>query len=203
MDFIWKRVRKSLIKRRPDNYQEKKEQLDNLKKSEKEGKFKIYYADGSIFNLTPSVPYAWQPIGVRIELPSFKSENLNLFGIFDADKDLELYSVKGSMTSEVITSFIDDFCKKKNNEKIVLVLDNASVHRSKLFKSKELEWKDKGLTIFYLPTYSPHLNLIEHLWRFMKYEWLDFNIYDCWDNLVKYVEKIAQNFGTKYTINFS
>jgi len=43
------------------------------------------------------------------------------------------------MTSEVIILFIDDFCKKKKNEEIVLVLDNASVHRSKLFKSKELE----------------------------------------------------------------
>ena len=107
------------------------------------------------------------------------------------------------MTSEVIISFIDDFCKKKEEEKIVLVLDNASVHRSKIFKDKELEWKTKGLEIFYLPTYSPHLNLIEHLWRFMKYEWLNFNIYDNWGNLVKYVEDVAENFGTKYTINFT
>ena len=181
----------------------KKKKLDDLKELEKEDKIKLYYADGSAFNLTPSVPYAWQPIGERIELPSFKSENLNLFGIFDADKDLELYSVKGSMTSEVIISFIDDFWKKKEEEKIVLVLDNASVHRSKLFKNKELEWKAKGLEIFYLPTYSPHLNLIEHLWRFMKYEWLNFNIYDNWDNLVKYIEDVAENFGAKYTINFT
>jgi len=191
-----------LINKRSDNYEEKKKELDDLKKSEKEGKFKIYYGDGSAFSLTPSVPYAWQPIGYCIKLPSFKSENLNLFGIFDADKNLELYSVKGFMTSEVIISFIDDFCEKKKNEEIVLVLDNASVHRSKLFKSKELEWKNKGLTIFYLPTYSPHLNLIEQLWRFMKYEWLDFNIYDSWENLVKYIENIAKYFGTKYTIKF-
>ena len=107
------------------------------------------------------------------------------------------------MTSEVAISFIDDFCQKKDNDKSVLVLDNASIHCSKMFEDKELEWKTKGLEIFRLPTYSPHLNLIEHLWRFMKYEWLDFDIYDSWSNLVKYVEDVAKNFGTKYTINFS
>jgi len=34
------------------------------------------------------------------------------------------------------------------------------------------EWEEKDFYIFNLPTYSPHLNIIEILWRRMKYEWL-------------------------------
>ncbi|MCT7986192.1 transposase, partial [Laspinema sp. A4] len=40
------------------------------------------------------------------------------------------------------------------------------------------------------PTYSPHLNLIEILWRFIKYEWLNLDAYSCWGSLVNSIETI-------------
>jgi transposase len=33
-------------------------------------------------------------------------------------------------------------------------------------------WEERGLVLFYLPKHSPHLNLIEILWRMVKYLWL-------------------------------
>ena len=53
-----------------------------------------------------------------------------------------------------------------------MVLDNAPWHVSEKIQMKEAEWIDKNLYLFYLPTYSPQLNLIETLWRKIKYEWL-------------------------------
>ena len=52
-------------------------------------------------------------------------------------------------------------------------------------------------------SYSPQLNLIEILWRFMKYEWIELNAYESWDSLVSYVEKILRDFGSNYVINFA
>ena len=57
-------------------------------------------------------------------------------------------------------------------------MDNASMHTSNAVKNKQAEWEQKGLTIFYLPTYSPQLNIIEILWRFIKYEWLNIDAYE-------------------------
>ena len=54
-----------------------------------------------------------------------------------------------------------------------------------------------------LLTYSPQLNLIEILWRFMKYEWIEQEAYFSWKNLVEYVKKVLSYFRTKYTINFA
>ena len=84
----------------------------------------------------------------------------------------------------------------------VIVVDRSSIHTSNAIKERLEEWTQRGLTIFELPSYSPELNLIEILWRFIKYEWLNINAYDNWDILVSSVEKILKEFGSNYVINF-
>ena len=54
----------------------------------------------------------------------------------------------------------------------------------------------------YLPTYSPELNLIEILWRKIKYEWLPLNCYVNYQTLKKAVLEILKNFGSKHRITF-
>jgi len=60
----------------------------------------------------------------------------------------------------------------------------------------------KGLMVKYLPAYAPALNLIEILWRFMKYYWLPFSAYTSFQCLSAAVEEILTRIGTDYTINF-
>ena len=84
---------------------------------------------------------------------------------------------------------IDKFCETLK-KKTVLVLDNSSIHRSNALLEKQEEWLELGLTLFFLPTYSPELNIIEILWRFIKYKWLDVKAYSSWKSLVEAVEEI-------------
>lgn len=70
---------------------------------------------------------------------------------------------------------------------------------------KKLEkWKRKKLEIFWLPTYSPKPNFIETLRKFMKYEEIEVDAYESWDNFRKYFKKVLDNFGEQeeYVINF-
>ena len=57
--------------------------------------------------------------------------------------------------------------------------------------------------LFELPSYSPELNPIEMVWRFMKYQWLDSEAYQSWQALVAGVENILRNFGDDFVINFA
>ncbi|WP_291598695.1 transposase [Bacteroides sp.] len=57
-----------------------------------------------------------------------------------------------------------------------MVLDNASVHRNKKIKELRSLWEQRGLFIFYLPPYSPQLNIAETLWRILKGKWIDHKI---------------------------
>ncbi len=69
--------------------------------------------------------------------------------------------------------------------------------------SKEIpKWVKRGLIIKYLPSYSPELNLIEILWRFMKYFWLPFSASTSFACLRRAVAQILKQFGTEYTIDF-
>ena len=48
---------------------------------------------------------------------------------------------------------------------ITLVLDNARYQRNAVVQDLA---KGLGITLLFLPSYSPNLNLIERLWRFLK-----------------------------------
>jgi transposase len=65
------------------------------------------------------------------------------------------------------------------------------------------EWNERQIEIFQLPSYSAELNLIEILWRFMKYEWIEISAYKDWQSLVAFVEKVLREFGENYVINFA
>ena len=82
-------------------------------------------------------------------------------------------------------------------------MDQASIHPSNSIENKLLEWETKGIHIFWLSTDSSQLNLIEILWRFMKYEWIELNAYENLDKLFAYIEKVLKGFGKEYIINFA
>lgn len=209
-----KRVLKSLnmgwyrIKRKvggipvPEFYTKKVKELDELKEQEQKGEIEIRYVDESGFCLIPYIPYAWQERKKKIEIKSQRSKRLNILGFLSRENNLEVYTFECSINSDVIVACIDKFCEKLT-KKTVLVMDNSSVHQNNYLWDKESEWAEKGLEIFFLPTYSPQLNIIEIFWRFIKYKWLETEDYESYSTLVEAVENILINFGKKYTINFA
>src|SRR5260221_11370634 len=96
---------------------------------------------------------------------------------------------------------MDQFSAQLTKKAYVLI-DNAPMHRSKAFIRHIPKWVKRGLIIKCLPSYSPELNLIEILWRFIKYYWLPFSAYTSFQSLCKAVEDILTRFGTDYTITF-
>lgn len=203
LPFSWHRIRK-IVKVKPDSqvYEDRKAALEKLVAEDKQGMIDLRYIDESGFCLTPYIPYAWEETGEMIAIASGHSQRLNVLGFMNKGNDLEAYCFECSVTSEVVVGCFDDFCNDLQSPTVVVV-DNASIHRSECFQNKLSEWEKKGLLVFYLPEYSPELNLIEILWRFIKYEWIDFSAYNSWSDLVDDVEGVIKNFGGKYKINFA
>ncbi|GGB51827.1 hypothetical protein GCM10011409_31750 [Lentibacillus populi] len=64
-------------------------------------------------------------------------------------------------------NFLKDILKHYPSGKIVMILDNARIHHAKLLRPFLEENKDR-LELVYLPPYSPQLNLVEGLWKWLK-----------------------------------
>ena len=198
----WHPMRKGVGGKPPSQeYQDKKAQLEELKRLDDEGKIDLYYLDETGFCLIPCVPYGWQDIGEYLTIPSRRSQRMNVLGIMNRNNHIETYISSQSINSDVVIACIDGFSPAVHKP-TVIVTDQASIHTSDAIVDKHEEWKQRNITLFELPSYSPELNLIEILWRFIKYEWIEISAYKSWGTFVKSVEKILKQFGENYVINF-
>lgn len=203
LGMSWRRFRRSLGgKPNAKDYQEKKEELERLKRLDEQGEIELYYGDESGFCLVPSIPYGWQEKGQRQELPSTRSKRLNVLSFMTRRSEAESYVSEQSITSEVVISCIDRFFPHPE-KRTVIVLDQATIHTSGAIQDELAGWLERQIEIFWLPTYSPQLNCIERLWQFMKYEWIEVDAYDTWENLNQYIDFVLANLGSTYVINFA
>lgn len=199
----WKRMRKiNKRKRNQAAFLQAKTEIDALHAQEARGEIEVYYFDETGFNLTPEIPYAWQPKGKTIGIPSGKSKRLNVLAFCSKKLDFYQRTVQGYVDSQIVIEFFDEF-SLKIEKKTVVIIDNASIHTSHKFKKELKKWERKGLHVKYLPTYSPELNLIEIVWRFIKYSWLPLDAYLSFKNLKSSLENVLNGIGTKYQITFA
>ena len=190
-------------KQNSEEYTYKEECLNDILELEQQGHIDVFYGDESGFSLNCVIPYAWQFPNEPITILPQKGKTINVLGFMNATgNQVFTFDKTGSINAEFIIEAIDKFIETTTKSP-VLVLDNARIHHSKLFQGRISEWENKGLYIFYLPAYSPHLNRIETLWRHTKYRWIKPQDYQDLNTLKKALDSIWDAFGADYQINFS
>src|SRR5205807_1674787 len=108
-------------------------------------------------SLEPCVPYAWQFRAEQVSIPSEKGKGVNCFALLARDHR----AVVETSTETITAQFLFEQFERVSSglQKLtVVVLDNASVHRARIIKERMSVWQQRGLFLFYLPRYSPHLN---------------------------------------------
>ncbi len=127
---------------------------------------------------------------------------MNVFGFLSRECVAQTWTSEKAITAQFVVAAIEEWVAERLAKPRVLVLDNARIHRSRLMQAKLAEWEAKNLYVFFLPAYLPHLNLIETLWRKMKYEWLKAEDYVSFEKLSEAVKKILKEIGNEYKIKF-
>jgi transposase len=134
----------------------------------KKTKSMILFGDEASFALWGSLGYTWSPIGVQPEiLTNGNRKNLKVFGMIDLFSGKFIYQIiDDKLNGSSYVKFLKKVIKE-GSDKIIIIQDGASYHRSKEVKYF-VEDNSTVISTYQLPSYSPDFNPIEMVWRKIK-----------------------------------
>ena len=140
--------------------------------------------------------YLWSFTRIFIKAPSGR-QRFNVLGAINAvTKELVLVTNTSYITSIQICEMLVKVASSRTQAMpVTIVLDNARYQRCKLVMAKA---EDLGIELLCLPPYSPNLNLIERLWKFVKKEVLYGKYYDQFDKFQAAITNCLSQTETKH-----
>jgi len=192
----WTLVRPVLSIKSPDpDYAVKAAELELLKDRAQRGEIILLYEDELDLNLLPGVIRCWTRIGQQRRIPT-PGTNQKRYG-FGA-----VHFMEGSLLTHIaerknsagfcalVEAIVARFCPTPSwdGRRVVLVVDNYIIHKSKLTQETLAKYADR-LEVFHLPTYSPKLNPIEWLWKYLRSKVTHNHLFASVDELVRAVSQ--------------
>lgn len=125
--------------------------------------------DESEVHLNPPLTKVWAKRGEPARVPAAGDDKKRVvFGGWNYRSERLSWQISERKDSEAFLSFLDQLIAQKAPERrLVLVMDNASYHRANRVQRFLAEHAEE-LEPFWLPSYSPELNLIEYAWGYLK-----------------------------------
>jgi transposase len=129
------------------------------------GKRVVFFVDAAHFVLAPFLGFLWSVVRVFIQAPSGR-QRFNVLGALNAMTH-ELHTVTNDayITAESVCALLEKIANLDIGIPISIFLDNARYQRCAMVIEKA---KSLNVELCFLPSYSPNLNLIERVWKFVK-----------------------------------
>lgn len=170
------------------------ETLHPLMKSSEKDESILVFLDGAHFVLgcNSSSGAVWSRKRRYIKSSSGR-QRWNVLGALDfKTKQVHTVSNDSYITATQVVEMLEKLSNEYINMPIHVILDNARYQHCKIVQAKAAEL---GISLHFLPTYSPNLNLIERLWRLVKKE-LSAKYYFKFEEFVERIEGILRETHT-------
>ena len=161
----------------------------------------VLYGDESHVCSEGYVPSGWQFPGENVFVAAKKGFRLNCWGLFGRDNTCHWATTTRAIDSVFVRAHLDALSFTLTKPTVV-VLDNASIHTAKIIQNQRAIWENRNMYLFFLPPYSPQLNIAEIFWRHLKGGWLQPADYREDDALAYAVNRCLANVGKSLTIKF-
>ena len=127
----------------------------------------VYFADSTHPMLNPALSAGWIRKGKEFDVKTNSGrERVNINGAIEINTmrvaSRSCKRVNGRSMCDLLRAIRQ---KHPKDKRICLIMDNAGYNKS--YQAQNLA-EELGIRIMYLPPYSPNLNPIERLWKFMK-----------------------------------
>lgn len=119
-------------------------------------------------HLHPQLVNMWMPRGERVEVPvPLNNHKVPIYGALNYRTNHVSYHVGYGKNAAEFLGFLAQLAAQYRGRPCIPVLDNASYHTARVVLSY-LEELSSALQVIWLPPYSPELNDIEHIWKYVK-----------------------------------
>jgi transposase len=149
----------------------------------KENKRIVYFADAVHCVWGAFIAHIWCITRIFIPTPSGRNR-YNVLGCINAiTHDLITVCNTSYINALSVIELLEKIHEKHKTETlpISIFLDNAKYQHCKIVINKAIEL---GIELIFLPSYSPNLNIIERLWKWLKKDCLNCKYYDKFDKFM-------------------
>jgi len=174
----------------------KTEQLEPRLAEAEAGERVVLFMDAAHFVHRAFLGFVWSFTRLFVPSPSGR-KRFNVLGAVDAvSKDILTLTNESYINAEVVCRFLLQIAQHYDPKiPITIVLDNARYQKCYLVQSCAAAL---NIELLYLPSYSPQLNLIERLWRFVKKECLYSVYYPTFTEFKEAIDGFIQTAHTKH-----
>ena len=160
-------------------------------KAESNPNLKVFFFDEARFGLQTSLARIWaisgEPLQIKVK-QAFK--NFYIYGSVESKSGDNFSLFLPWVNTEMMNLYLEKMSLAYSNDQIVLIMDQAGWH-----KSKDLVVPD-NIDIIYLPPYSPELNPIERLWKYLKTHYIHNRIFDSLKQMMQYMVDAFEELET-------
>lgn len=168
----WKKCKKVLTKANPQKRAAFVEQFQRLFEQMCDEKIRLVYVDESHFHQDLDLGYTWADVGKPLwrasSSPSL-SARINWYGAYDFSEGQAFIWHEGKCNGDHTRQFLQRLTAQwhESDRQLVIIWDGAPWHRSQAVRTQA---EKLGIQLVQLPAYSPDLNPIEGLWKWMRKE---------------------------------
>lgn len=160
------------------------------------GQGHVFFVDAAHFVFGTFLCCLWSFTRIFVRAASGR-QRFNVLGAWNA-VTRELIAVTNTtvVNTETMCELLRKIADLGLSGPITLVLDNARYQRNAVVQALAAQL---GITLLFLPSYSPNLNLIERLWKFTKRRALYGRYHPTFRDFQAAIQEVLDGLSTKYS----
>src|SRR5262245_4751510 len=171
------------------------DQLEPVLAEARAGRRDVYFADGAHFVYAAFLGWLWCVARLFVRAASGR-KRYNVLGALHAISHRLIRVANHSyLNAESVCDLLRAVAAGGVGRPITVVLDNARYQKCALVQGLA---RSLGVTLLYLPGYSPNLNLIERVWKFVKKECLRATYHATYEQFTSAIDQCVGGLTTTH-----
>jgi transposase len=171
------------------------EKLEPRLEQARRGQRQVYFVDAAHFVFAPFLGFLWCAARLFVRAASGR-KRYNVLGALDAvTHRLIRVTNRDYINAESVCTLLRAVAAAGMGLPITLVLDNARYQKCAVVQALA---ESLGIELLYLTSYSPNLDLIERLWRFVRKQSLDSTYYEDFTQFTAAIDQCLDKLSTAH-----